>query len=315
MSQRQDKIKELSDADWFQALEAIGEEKGYFQRLGEQHSVLFAEETPKLLVSFETVENARQLSDDGLPRALGLLPEWSHLVLLSDGRTWFRDPAVIGYFDRLIDEGLFEDFDQVVFIGAGAAGYAAASYSVAAPGAHVIAIEPQATLDPRLTGWDMRFRAERRRDFTHRFGFAPEMLEAAAAATILFDPTCEDDAMHAALFARPNTKLKHLPHLMGYLEPAMADMGILAPMIEHAGAGTLDDATLGQLLRERRQHLPYLRNLLAARDCPGREKSSTAICRHTLARFDAPRIEKRMQALNAVARTKSAPKDALPIHA
>jgi hypothetical protein len=51
--------------------------------------------------------------------------------------------------------GFFDDFDQVVFYGAGQCGYAAAAFSVATPGATVVAIQPQATLDPRVTEWDV----------------------------------------------------------------------------------------------------------------------------------------------------------------
>ena len=50
------------------------------------------------------------------------------------GDTWFRDNRVYGYFDRLIADGFFEDFDTVIFYGAGSCGYAAAAFSVAAPG-------------------------------------------------------------------------------------------------------------------------------------------------------------------------------------
>ena len=65
---------------------------------------------------------------------------------------WFRYPKVHAYFNRLVDDGFFDDLDKVVFYGAGPCGYAAATFSVAAPGATVVAIQPQATLDPRVTG-------------------------------------------------------------------------------------------------------------------------------------------------------------------
>ena len=60
---------------------------------------------------------------------------WSHMALISDSDTWFRDPAVYGWFDRLVDEGFFDEFDRVLFYGAGPCGYAAAAFSVSAPGA------------------------------------------------------------------------------------------------------------------------------------------------------------------------------------
>ena len=46
---------------------------------------------------------------------------WSHLCMVSRGDTWFRDRRVYGFFDRLIDDGFFEDFEQVIFYGAGRA--------------------------------------------------------------------------------------------------------------------------------------------------------------------------------------------------
>lgn len=58
-----------------------------------------------------------------------------------------------------------EDFDRVVFYGAGAAGYAAAAYSITAPQAELVLIAPRATLDPGLAGWDERHRIARRINF------------------------------------------------------------------------------------------------------------------------------------------------------
>lgn len=58
--------------------------------------------------------------------------QWSSLSLISEGDTWFRDPAVYRYFDRLVDDRFFEGFDEVLFFGAGPCGYAAAAFSVCA---------------------------------------------------------------------------------------------------------------------------------------------------------------------------------------
>ena len=66
--------------------------------------------------------------------------QWSSLSILSEGESWFRENRIYGYFDRLIDDGFFEDFQTVVFHGSQAAGYAACAFSVAAPGATVLAI-------------------------------------------------------------------------------------------------------------------------------------------------------------------------------
>ena len=41
-------------------------------------------------------------------------------------------------------------------------------------------MQPQATLDPRVAEWDDRFLHMRRTDFTDRYGYAPDMLDAAS---------------------------------------------------------------------------------------------------------------------------------------
>ena len=124
---------------WFETVSDIVDEDGYVERLGPAHSAILIEDKPTLLVTFETRDSIAALSDRAHPlgwemvKALG----WSHLALMSEGDTWFRDRHVYGFFDRLSDDGFFEDFQQVIFYGAGACGYAAAAFSVAAPGATV----------------------------------------------------------------------------------------------------------------------------------------------------------------------------------
>ena len=82
----------------------------------------------------------------------------------------------------MVDYGFFDELDQVVFYGSGPCGYAAAAFSVAAPGATVVAVQPQAKLDPRVTVWDSRHRKMRRADFTSRYGYAPDVLVIAEQA-------------------------------------------------------------------------------------------------------------------------------------
>jgi hypothetical protein len=195
----------VSDADWWARIDAIGEELGYFQPLGARHAAFFLDDGPVLLVTFETAERIRADDDSQMPLGFRIArgQGWSHLCLIAKGPTWYRDPAVWAYFDRLVDDAFFEDFERVVFYGAGMGGYAAAAFSVAAPGATVLAMAPQATLAPDLAGWDPRFMRHRRLDFSSRYGFAPDMTEGASAVYVVYDPARLQDAMHAALFNRP----------------------------------------------------------------------------------------------------------------
>jgi hypothetical protein len=287
-------------AEWLTRLADIADAHGHFQPLGQRHLSAFIDAGSTLLVSFETAEGIHALSDMAQPLGWDMVKThgWSSLSVISKGDTWFRDPAVYGYFDQLIDDGFFEEFDTVLFYGAGACGYAAAAFSVAAPGATVVAIQPQATLDPRITEWDNRFTQMRRTSFTDRYGYAPDMLDAAQDAFVLYDPKVTLDAMHAALFTRSNVAKFRLRYMGSSIQTQLADLDLLAPLLALAEAGKLDTEQFAQLLRARRNHPPYLRAILAETDRQSRPWLATMICRNVLARLgNAPRFTRRLKQL------------------
>lgn len=285
---------------WLRRLEDLAEDSGYFEPLGRRHWAWFADEGPTLLVSFQTLQSLEERAPGDLPEAQRLAQArgWSQLCLLADGETWFRDRRVWGYFDRLIDEGFFEDFDRVVFHGAGMGGYAACAFSVAAPGASVLAIRPLATLAPGLAGWDRRHLPARRLDFTSRFGFAPDMVEGAGPVALIHDPAVAEDAMHCALFRRRHVVPLACRHLGPQPELALAEMGLLGPLLTAAAEGRLTPALWAGLWRGRRDNLGWMRNLgarLAAGPSRGRE---IAFLRVAAERFpQAPRFRRRLEAL------------------
>ncbi len=277
---------------WIADLEEQADERGYFEPLGKSHSALLTDAAPTLLVSFETTAAIHRGSGAAEPLGWHLTRDngWSNLCLLAHGDSWFRSKAVYGYFDRLVDDGFFEDFDQVVFYGAGMCGYAAAAFSVVAPGATVIAVQPQATLDPLVTEWDHRFARMRRTSFTDRYGFAPDMIEAAGQAFILYDPKIRLDAMHAALFTRPNVTMLRCRNLGTQIDASLNAMGILPAMIEAAGNGAMAAETFWRAYRARRQHLPYLSRLLARLEREHHPARVRKLCNSVLARMEAPRF-------------------------
>jgi hypothetical protein len=284
--------------EWLDRLEDIAEDHGYFEPLGPDHSATFIDRSPScLLVTFETVAAARGRPDCDVPLGWELAAErdWSQLCLLSHGETWFRHRAVYMYFDRLVDEGFFDEFDHVVFFGTDSAGYAAAAYSVVSPGATVIAISPQATLDPRVTEWDDRFRHMRRTSFTDRYGYAPDMLEAAWRAFILYDPEDDFDAAHAALFTRPNVEKIRCRHFDGQIETFLYEMELLQPLIDKAMAGTLTPGDFHRALRARRDYLPWLRRLLGALVEAERPYLTGLLCRNVLQHINAPRFRRHLR--------------------
>lgn len=294
----------LSKEAWLEKLAEIADEHGYFQKLGHHHVSTFVDEGKTLIVTFETIDGIQTLSDTAQPLGFDIVKAtgWSHLGLISDGDTWFRDRHVYAYFDRLIDDGFFEDFDRVIFYGSGPCGYAAAAFSVAAPGAKVLAIQPQATLDPRVAGWDDRYRHMRRTSFTDRYGYAPDMLDAADRAYVVFDPMVKPDAMHAALFTRSNVTKLRVPNLGQAIESDLFEMQVLFRMIVQAGTGKLTHDSFRKMWRARRDYPPYLRNLMHRLDTSDRTYLLAALCRNVVARQDtAPRFQRRLDALEAQA--------------
>jgi hypothetical protein len=280
---------------WFAEMERISEETGYFEHLGKRHWAFFHDDGTNLLVTFETIDDV-QAREGQMPfghsvaRALG----WSHLCLISDGKTWYRDAAVYGFMDRLVDDAFFEDFDRVVFYGAGAGGHAACAFAVAAPGATVLAISPRATLNPDQAGWDRRDLAGRRLDFTSRYGYAPDMIEGAAEVFVIFDPTVTEDAMHAALFHAPFVTDLRTRHLGDQVETGLAMMGVLPDLVTQACEGTLDRASFATLWRKRRAYGSYLRRILGKVEAAGRLRLAAGICRSVTERLNAPKFRRRL---------------------
>lgn len=286
---RADDPRNLTESEWFARLEDIGEEAGYFQRLGAAHAAFFVDASPTLVVTFETVASIRHHQPGQLPLGYHVAKGrgWSHLCVIARSNTWYRDPAVYAYFDRLVDDAFFEDFERVVFWGSGMAGYAAAAYSVTAPGATVIVAAPQATLNPRLAGWDPRFIEMRRTSFTDRYGFAPDMTEGAGPVYVIFDPDQNLDAMHAALFARPHVTLLPCRNLGREAGAALAQMRILPSILAAAGTESFDAALFRIFYRARRNYRPYLRNLVTRLESDGRIRLAALVCRNVVARLDA----------------------------
>lgn len=247
-----------------QHLAEMGDELGHFEALGPRHWALFIDEGPKLLVTFESLQTLSDLAPGTFPTSheVARAQGWSHLCLIADGPTWYRDKRVWGYVDRLIDDGFFEDFDKVTFFGAGMGGHAACAYAVAAPGATVLAIRPVATLDPDIAGWDDRFAEARRLDFRSRFGYGPDMIDGAAQVFVLYDPEVDEDAMHAALYRKRFVTRLACRHLGATPEAALTEMGLLQPLITAAGDGTLNSRTWAQMWRARHSYANWLRNML-----------------------------------------------------
>ncbi len=292
---------QLQDAHWRAKLAGIGQKRGRFEALGAEHLSLFTAGESVLLVSFEAAHNLRSFQPDALPMGLRLAEAngWASLTLIALRPSWFRDPAVYAHIDKLVLDGFFDGFDHVVFFGAGMGAYAACAYSAAAPGCTVLALSPQATLDPRIAFWDDRHTSARRLAFAGRYGYAPDMVDAAAQAFVLFDPHEALDAMHAALFTKPHVTKLACPDLGPDSHGSLMALGILTEMLQVAGDGTLTAARFWRLYRARRDYPPYIRRLIARLEDGGRIWLCGLLCREVAQRPNGARFAALLEQLEA----------------
>lgn len=299
-------MPEISDAtehertQWRDELSRIGDESGFFRELGAQHTALHVHAGDTLVVTFENLDHVFEHGGDRLPWGFEFVRShgWSILGLMAHDWTWYRDPAVHDFFDELRDEGFFKQFSRVVFYGASMGGYAAAAFSAAAPGATVITISPQATLDKATVPWETRYSKAWDRDFSDRYGYAPDSLRLAEKAYLLFDPLAELDANHAALFQGENVTRLHC-RMMGHrIASAMQGMDILKPVIESAIDGSLTADDFYSALRRRRTYARYLKEMLARLDKRGNPWLMSLYCQHYLATRRGPMFRKHLNAAN-----------------
>ncbi len=274
-----------TESEWLARLDELGEEVGSFEPLGRSHAAFFLRGAADvLLVTFESAATIR--SAGGRQRPLGYeiaqARGWSALVLVARGATWFRDPTVYDHMDRLIDDGFLEDYDRVVFFGAAECGHAAAAFAVAAPGATVLTVAPQATLDTEHAEWDTRYPEARRLDFTSRFGYAPRMCEGAADVFVVYDPARRLDSMHASLFSAPNVTRLRTRWLGRDTATELSAMGVLTPAIELACEGRLTRIGFFRLFRRRHSFATYLTRLALRAESAGRPRLTAIVARMAL---------------------------------
>lgn len=257
---------------------------GELRQVGDEHVMLLRPGAGTILVTFDTLDAARA-RPGGLPIAsdLAAVNGWAGVDVLADGQTWFRCDALHDRFDALADGGLFDGYERVLFAGGGMGGYGAAAFSVAAPGATVLAIQPRATLSRDVAPWERRFRDAWALDWGGRYGDASRLVEAAGRAYVAFDPSEAADAMHASLFRGPHVVALRAPQggrdLMRRIERA----GILDDLIAAAADGALDPARFARLWRARRRDPDWLAGLLRAAEHCDRPRLAAIVASRAVA--------------------------------
>lgn len=283
-------LEEPTQTAWKENLAEIGAREGFYEELGDQHSALFVKRGKTLIVTFENLDHVYGNSEDRMPWGYGFVVsrDWSMLGMMANDWTWYRDGSVFDFFDRLRDQGFFRDFDKVVFYGASMGAYAASVFSAAAPGATVICISPQATLDREIASWETRYHKAWRRSFSGRYAYGPDMVQAAENVYIFYDPRAPLDAMHAALYRGENIT-KFRCRFMGHrIASLWLQLGILKPVIEGCVDGTLGAVDFYKSLRIRRDNKRFQKEMLHRLEAWNRPKLLIDYCAAVLARRHAP---------------------------
>jgi pimeloyl-ACP methyl ester carboxylesterase len=297
--------QDLTREAWGAALRALGDTHGFYEEIGDEHTALFVKSGKTLIISFENLDH---VYEDGnrLPWGFDFVQKqgWSILGMMAHGWTWYRHEDVYAFFNRLRDEGFFAQFDRVVFYGASMGGYAACAFSAACPGATVVAISPQASLDRDLCSWERRYQLVWSRDFTSQYGYAPEMSAKAEQVYIFYDPLEPPDAMHAALFQNPNV-IKFKCRFQGHrIASGFVKMGILKQVVTGCVDGTLDRHGFYKLLRARRGFKRYLRELMQRINETKHPLRVAIVANHTLAMGRAPVFRRKKNAADKLLRKR-----------
>ncbi|MEX1660761.1 alpha/beta fold hydrolase [Thioclava sp. 15-R06ZXC-3] len=260
---------------WRETLLAAAREKGFFEDVGDMHKAIFipaeGAAAKTLVVVFDNLDDVRQKTDR-LPWAVDFISSqgWSSLGFMAHGPTWYRDDAVLDYFDRLQAQGFFKKFKRVVFYGTSMGGYAACAFSAAVPGATVVAINPQSTLAREDAAWEHRFRPVWHRNFSGRYGFAPDMVANAKKVWLFYDSRIAGDAAHVALFSGAQIEKIKCPFMGHGMLSVWRDMGILKPIVSSCIEGRATRESIAQLMRNRHSSLAYKRAVLSYLQKKGR---------------------------------------------
>ncbi len=252
-----------ADPDWARIARDLAGDDGFY-RENDAHSFLFIPRNPEVLVvTFDNLDIAMNKREERRPWGFQLIEKqgWSMLGVMANGWTWYRDPWVFDEFDRLANEGFFNRFKRVVFYGASMGGYAACAFSAAHPGADVVAISPQSTVDKAVVPWETRYKVVWDKDFSGKYGDAASASAKARRVSILYDPYEPLDAGHADRFTSKNVVRLRAPLLGHRLGSSLNQMGILSPIILGALEGRLDETEFYRMLRARREFPRYQREL------------------------------------------------------
>jgi len=244
---------------WYAEIFPAGPATGWFHKW-ENHAASFVDRGKhQLVVSFDNLSDAGNPYPDVAPWADKFVREngWSHLGIYARGPSWYRDADLIAHLEKLRDDGFFAQFERVTLTGTSMGGYAALAFAGLAPGATVLALSPQTTLDTSIVPWETRFRKGMRQDWTLPYSDAAHTLDTVGRAYVLYDPFMKPDMAHVMRLPQEN-----LVHLRGFgfghkSAVLLRRIDYLKPVMHGAVTGTLDISAFYKAARARRDLYIY----------------------------------------------------------
>lgn len=243
---------------WFPELMPGGHGTGFLEKTN-GHSLLFvARSAPVLLVTFDNLSNVRDRSPQRLPWAYKYARDAkaSHLGIMAHRGDWYRETNLIARMQTLADDGFFANYERVLFAGSSMGAFGALSFSALVPGAHVLAFNPQSTLDPKLVPWESRYAKGQKQDWSLPFSDPACHLENATQVSVFFDPYFEPDKRHFERLSSPSVQAYKCWFSNHKSAVFLRKIGALKPVMDEALFGELTQEKFYRLYRCRR-NLPW----------------------------------------------------------
>lgn len=248
---------------WLDELNPSTEGEG-FLKTGIRHSLVFVKrQSDRLLVTFDNLSN---VDDDSLHR-----DPWAfkfardeglcHLGIMAHVKDWYRDAGLIEQFRELAERGFFNGYERVVFAGVSMGAYGALTYASFAPGAHVLAFNPQTTLDPDIVPWETRYKFGQRQDWTLPLADAAETISGHGQVNLFYDPYHSVDPLHAARLTGDNVRTFKCWHSSHKSALFLKNANLLKPVMTQAIFDDLTEQDFYRIYRARKNINWYRRSI------------------------------------------------------
>jgi len=283
----------------FNEVRAHAAASGGFLWEGSENALLFEPRSKRLIVSFDNISIVRE-EGQRWPWGFKVMTQdmnCSVLGVMGTQRNWFRQEFVHDAFEALRDQGFFEQFDEILFYGASMGGFAALVYSQCAPGANVLAIAPQSTLDRDILPNDNRWGWTARLDWKGRFNDAADVVSTARDVTIISDPYFAPDVDQVRRIKGDNINRLKAPFMGHQLPNAFHLMEMLKPLLYAGAGGTLTPQLYYKLFRARRDLPRYQHDILMHAEARGKLRSAIRVCEYTLKKRNAKNIARSLERL------------------